>query len=527
MQTSLSRTQVIRKNVIRTKGGVVAAQNSRAAQIGAAVLAAGGNAMDAATAVSFAIGVLEPWMSGPAGGGAMMVWDAAAGKAHAVTYAMRAPRELNPADYPLSGAGKNSDLFPWEAVVDDRNVMGATAVAVPGVVDGIGQAHARWGTMPWAELLAPAIKLAKEGLPVDWYAALVIAGATRELAKDPDAAALFLEDGQWPMVNGWTNLSEKRVDMSGYAPSLTELAEQGYRAFYEGDLAQALVKDVRNKGGSLSIQDLRDYQATIADPLSFKRNDATFYVTPHLTAGPTIKQAFEALVEISKGQPDAHAYTGYAKALRHAYQQRLENMGDDGEVPKAPGCTTHFSVVDRHGNMISMTQTLLSLFGSKVVSPSTGFLLNNGIMWFDPVQGRPNSLGAGRQCLMNVCPTLGEQGERRFAIGASGGRKIVSAVTQLSSFIVDHGMDIEGAFHQPRLDMSSADAIIADDSLPVEIITELNKIVRTVSTRRTVWPFAFACPAGVMREGDLNSGCTEIMSPWGDAITQEDSHVFA
>ena len=168
MQTSLSHTQVTRKNVIRTKGGVVAAQNSRAAQIGAAVLAAGGNAMDAATAVSFAIGVLEPWMSGPAGGGAMMVWDAASGKAHAVTYAMRAPVELNPADYPLSGAGKNSDLFPWEAVVDDRNIMGATAVAVPGVVDGIGQAHARWGTMPWAELLAPAIKLAKEGLPVDW-----------------------------------------------------------------------------------------------------------------------------------------------------------------------------------------------------------------------------------------------------------------------------------------------------------------------------------------------------------------------
>jgi len=205
----------------------------------------------------------------------------------------------------------------------------------------------------------------------------------------------------------------------------------------------------------------------------------------------------------------------------------LENMGDDGEVPKAPGCTTHFSVVDRHGNMVSMTQTLLSLFGSKVVSPSTGFLLNNGIMWFDPVQGKPNSLQPGRQCLMNVCPALGEQGERRFAIGASGGRKIVSAVAQLSSFIVDSGMDIEGAFHQPRLDMSAADVIIADDSLPADTIAELNKVARTVSTRRTVWPFAFACPAGVMREGDLNSGCTEIMSPWGDAVTEEDSHDFA
>lgn len=524
MQTSLSRTQVTTKKVVRTKGGVVAAQNSRAAEIGAAVLAAGGNAIDAATAVSFAIGVLEPWMSGPAGGGAMMVWDAQAGKAHALTYAMRSPAELNPADYPLTGTGKNSDLFPWEAVVDDRNIMGATAVAVPGLVDGIGQAHARWGTMPWAQLLAPAIKLAKEGLPVDWYAALVIAGATRELAKDADAAAMFLEDGQWPMINGWTSLSDKRVDMSAYAPSLSEIAEQGYRTFYEGDLAQALVKDVRAKGGSLSMQDLRDYRAILADPLSFKRGDATLHVTPHLTAGPTMMKAFEALPQIDKGTPDVSAYAGYAKALRNAYQQRLENMGDDGEVPKAPGCTTHFSVVDRHGNMVSMTQTLLSLFGSKVVSPSTGFLLNNGIMWFDPVQGRPNSLQPGRQCLMNVCPALGEQGQRRFAIGASGGRKIVSAVAQLASFIADSGMNIEQAFHQPRLDMSAADVIVADDSLSPNVIAGLNNIAKTVTTRRTVWPFAFACPAGVMREGDLNSGCTEIMSPWGDAITEEDIH---
>lgn len=521
MQTSLSRTQVTRKNVVRTKGGVVAAQNSRAAQVGAAVLAAGGNAIDAATAVSFAIGVLEPWMSGPAGGGAMMYWDASQGTAHAVTYAMRSPVELDPAGYPLSGAGKTSDLFPWEAVVEDRNIIGATSVAVPGVVDGIGQAHARWGSMPWAELLSPSISLAKEGLPVDWYAALVIAGSARELATDPDSAALFLEDGQWPMITGWTSLSDKRVDMSGMAPTLSEIAQKGYRAFYEGDLAEALVNDVRVKGGCLSMRDMADYRARIAEPLSFRRGSATFHVTPHLTAGPTMRQAFEAMPEIARGVPDENAYVGYARALRQAYERRLATMGDDGELPKAAGCTTHFSVVDRHGNMVAMTQTLLSIFGSKVVSPSTGLLLNNGIMWFDPVQGRPNSLQPGRQCLMNVCPAIGEQGDRRFAIGASGGRKIVSAVTQLSSFIVDSGMDIEDAFHQPRLDMSLSDTIVADDELPAPVVAALGEVAKVVTTRRTVWPYAFACPAGVMREGDLNSGCTEIMSPWGDAIPEE------
>ncbi|NHF74408.1 gamma-glutamyltransferase [Paracoccus xiamenensis] len=527
MTSSLSRTQTTRKAVIRNKGGVVAAQNSRAAQVGAEVLAAGGNAMDAATAVSFAIGVLEPWMSGPAGGGAMMVWDASEGRAHAVTYGMRSPAALDPADYPLSGAGQASDLFPWEAVVEDRNVIGATAVAVPGVVDGIGQAHARWGSLSWADLLNPAIGFAREGLPVDWYAALVIAGSARELARDPDAAARFLEDGQWPMIAGWTSLSSKSVDMSAMVPTLSELAERGYRTFYDGDLAEALTRDVQAKGGSLSREDLAGYRAEISDPLTFRRGSASLHVTPRLTAGPTLRQAFEAMAPI--GAPPGPAdYAAYARALRQAYQQRLNTMGDDGEVPTAPGCTTHFSVVDRQGNMVAMTQTLLSIFGAKVISPSTGLLLNNGIMWFDPVQGRPNSLRPGRQCLMNVCPAIGEDGDRRFAVGASGGRKIVSAVAQLSSFMLDAGMDIEAAFHQPRLDMSMAEVIVADDKLPPEVIAAVEDVAPVITARRTTWPFAFACPAGVLREGEVNSGCTEIMSPWGDAITEDEvSHVLA
>ena len=197
-------------------------------------------------------------------------------------------------------------------------------------------------------------------------------------------------------------------------------------------------------------------------------------------------------------------------------------MGDDGEVPEAPGCTTHFSVVDRNGNMVTHTQTLLSIFGSRVVSPATGFLMNNGIMWFDPEQGRPNSLAPNKACLMNVCPVLGSVGDKRFALGASGGRKIVSAVSQMASFMVDGKMDVEQAFHTPRIDMSGGDQIIADETLPPEVLSALAEEKPTSTTRRTVSPYAFACPAGVMRKGDMNSGCTEIMSPWGDAISEDD-----
>lgn len=521
MSVNLSRSMVTRKTVIETEHGVVAAQHRLAALAGAEVLAAGGDAVDAAVATSFVIGVLEPWMSGPAGGGAMMLWRAEEGRALALNHGMRSPRALNPADYPLSGRGAAGDLFPWEHVEGDRNVQGATAIAVPGVVDGLGKAHDRFGKMPWAELLAPAIDHARQGLLVDWFAALIIASCTRELAKDADAAALFLEDGQWPTISGWTALADKRLDQSRMADSLDQIARHGARALYDGDLGAAMAADVQAKGGSLSVDDLRGYEARFHDPLCFAYRDATFHVLPGLTAGPTFRDAFAHLEGAAMGDaPGAGSYGAMAAALQSAYARRLDTMGDTGESPQAPGCTTHFSVVDRHGNMVAQTQTLLSIFGSRVVSPSTGFLMNNGIMWFDPVQGRPNSLGPDKRCLMNVCPVIGEQGARRFAFGASGGRKIMGAVAQLASFVTDFGMDLEGAFHQPRIDISG-DRLIADDALSADVLDSLRQRHKVTTTRRTIFPYAFACPAGVMRDGTRNSGCTEIMSPWGDAITED------
>src|SRR3546814_11277517 len=131
-------------------------------------------------------------MSGPAGGGAAMLWHAGEGRAEALFYGMRTPAGLDPADFPLTGRESTGDLFPWKEVVDDRNAVGATAVAVPGVVDGLGKAHVRYGSLPWKDLVMPAVALAKEGFLVDWYVALLVAAAARNLALDPDAAARFL-----------------------------------------------------------------------------------------------------------------------------------------------------------------------------------------------------------------------------------------------------------------------------------------------------------------------------------------------
>jgi len=179
---NFSTSQSIRKTVCTSSGGIVAAQHRVAAEVGASVLAAGGNAVDAAIATSFAIGVVEPWMSGLAGGGAMLVYDAKQDKTYAINFGMRSPASLDIADYPLTG-GTASDLFPWALVEGDRNLHGPGSVAVPGVVDGARIAHETFATKSWQELLQPAIDLAIQGPLIDWNTSLLIAGSARQIGR--------------------------------------------------------------------------------------------------------------------------------------------------------------------------------------------------------------------------------------------------------------------------------------------------------------------------------------------------------
>jgi gamma-glutamyltranspeptidase/glutathione hydrolase len=507
---NFSNSQVVRKRVVATRGGVVASAHRRASAAGVAVLEAGGNAVDAAVATSFAIGVLEPWMSGLAAGGAMVLWRAAEQKGYVVDYGMRSPRALDPSDYPLTGKGSNTDLFAWPLVKDDRNVEGATAVAVPGVVAGMALAHGKFGRLPWRELVAPAVALAREGMLIDWFAGLMIASNARALARDRDAAALYLDDGQWPPLGTWTAFTEKHLDQKKLAVTLDIVGREGAKALYGGEVGAALAKDVRDKGGSLSLEDLAAYRANIAEPLAVPYRGGRILAAPGMTGGPALAHALGLLSKSAKP-----SYVEYATALQQAWHARLQSSGDQD------GCTTHFSVVDRAGNLCAVTQTLLSVFGSRVVSPSTGIPLNNGIMWFDPEPGKPNSLAPGKRCLGNYCPIVGEGLDgRRFALGASGGRKIVGTVLQISSFLIDHGMSLEDAFHAPRIDMSGGLPVVADAALPADSLAALKAALPTETARRLCFPYSFAVPAAVLRENDMNMGCTEIMSPWGDAVGQ-------
>ena len=235
---NFSRSQIVRKAVIPTRGGVVAAAHRRAAEVGAAVLAAGGDAVDAAVAVSFAIGVVEPWMSGPAAGGAMVLWRADEGRARVVDYGMRSPMALDPADYPLTGGGLAKDLFAWPAVLDDRNVQGATAVAVPGVVVRHGAGPC--GIRPSA--LAGSAR-ARRGAGRRRLAGRLVFRAAHHLGGARAGGATPM-----PRACSWTTAPGRSAVPGPRSPTAistsapwrlrwTQIARHGPREFYDGEVA--------------------------------------------------------------------------------------------------------------------------------------------------------------------------------------------------------------------------------------------------------------------------------------------------
>jgi gamma-glutamyltranspeptidase/glutathione hydrolase len=529
MQDQFSNAQTIRKPAVTSGGGIVAAQSRKAAEIGAEVLAAGGDCVDAVIATTFALGVLEPWMSGVGGGGAMVLYRARENRYEVIDYGMRAPDSLRVEDYPLTGAGTASDLFPWARVKDDRNLHGPGSIAVPGVVAGMEEAHRRHAKLPWQELLQPSVDLAGRGLLVDWWTTLMIASGAADLRRYPASAEAYLKEGLPPNAQ-WGIRSAVRLPQQTLKNTMAQLAAAGARDFYEGELARSIAADIAGDGGALSVADLAAFRAHLREPLAIPYRGGTVFATPELTAGPTMARTLRLLQQELQpgGAPDQAAYTAYASALQAAYRERLEGMGDAdgrralGAEQLAPACTTHFSVVDRDGNMAAVTQTLLSIFGSKYVLPKTGINMNNGIMWFDPTPGTPNSLAPGKRCLTNYTPVVAEAADgRRVAAGASGGRRILPAITQLLSFVMDYGMDLDAAIHQPRIDASEGAIVIGDVRLPSPTREALRARFDYEEARIQTAPMKFACPSVVMRHGATNSGATEPFQPWGEAVAED------
>jgi gamma-glutamyltranspeptidase / glutathione hydrolase len=510
----------IRKPDAASRGGIVVSQSRTAAAAGADILKAGGTAVDAAVATALALAALEPWNSGLGGIGFMVVHRAGAAAAEAVDFGPVAPHALDPTAFPLTGATK-TELFTWPQVESDRNIHGPLAFAIPSAVRGYAAAVERWGRMPWRELAAPAVALARQGLPVDWFTTIKVAAAAAELRLYDESRRIWLSDGLPPVCP--PERDEMHLPLGRLADTLDRLATAGPDDFYSGDTAASIAADVGAAGGALSAGDLAGCRAHIGPTLAIPYRDVVLQSAPGMTAGPTLAFVIERLARRwFAAAPDAAYFGAVIDALREAYADRLTHAGDV-EIGAATS-TTHITAIDREGTIVALTTTLLSSFGSRYVLPGTGILMNNGVMWFDPRPGRPNSIAPGKRALTNMCPVVAmRDGRPWLGVGASGGRRILAAVLQIASFLIDFAMDPASAAHYPRIDVNGSDRIGIDRRMPPAITAPLLAKPGAALVEHGVFPTRFACPNLVVRGADgLNHGISDVMSPWSAAVAEPD-----
>ncbi len=505
------------------KRGMVVSQARAAAEAGVAVLDAGGNAIDAAVATALALATVEPWNSGLGGIGFALVHRAGERRADVVDFGPVAPRGLNPSAFKLTGRLKQ-DLFAWPEVEGDANIHGPLSFAIPSSTAGYAHMHRKWGKLPFAEVIAPALALAKRGLPRDWYTTLKVAASAAVLKLYPESARVYLPGGLPPIAPYQGKPGFFRL---GHLPdTLERLAKAGPRDFYEGEIAASIAADVRAMGGVLSAQDLRNCQARVLPATEYAWHGRTLQLAGGLTAAPTMMRVLDQMASVPHGvapdaAPGAEWFVAFARAMKTAYAERLEGLGDADPLA-AETCTSHLTVCDQEGTMVAMTTTLLSSMGSRVVLPTSGVLLNNGVMWFDPRPNQPNSIGGGKRPLTNMSPIILKDGDRPWlAAGASGGRRILAAVTQVMSFIAEFGMTAEQAAHQARIDVSDPSGVSADPRLPADVLAALDQDGPTEVVEHGVMPINYACPNFIMRDANGTvTGMSDAASPWSLAVAQ-------
>ena len=531
---------IVTKRTSPASHGLVAAEHPIGARVGARVLERGGNAVDAAVATAFAMTVVEPFMSTIAGSGTMLVHDAKKGETVALDFNGCAPMRAHASMFRLT-TGISRGLFAWPNVEGAANERGWLAPAVPGSVAGLSQALERYGTIELSDAIRPAIEIARSGFIADWYQALSTARQLEELAGAGEAGRVYLRNGR-SVYRPPTGMEEgDRSTYPDLARSLELIARDGPSAFYRGEIAQTVHDAMAAHGGLITRDDLAAYSVRVSPPLMGSYRGLELAFAPGATGGVTALEILNVLEQFPKTAVGWHTPGGLnlrALAVRHAFADRFEHLGDPAviqapwdrlvskayarevaaELRRRPArrggrrepidalgasaaggdCTTHISVVDRHRNMVALTHTAVSLFGSMVVVPGTGILLNNGMIWFNPEAGRPNSIAPGKRALVNMVPVLGfKQGEPYLTLGAPGGRRIVSAIPQVIATLVDSGCDLQAAIEAPRLHAESAEVLV-DTRVGDKALAALGRLGQRVAPREETYAtLNFAKPVGV------------------------------
>ncbi len=466
--------------------GMVAVQNAIAAEVGAAVLAEGGNAVDAAVAVGLALAVTLPRAGNIGGGGFMLIYDAKTKETIALDYRERAP------------AGASRDMFITESgEADDRAARYSyRSVGVPGTVAGLYKALREYGTLSWEEAIAPAIELARDGIRVSNDLATNLASEREWLGSHPETRRVFYKP------DGSTYAPGEILRQPDLAWSLQQLSDEGPDALYRGEVGKRIVADMRANGGLINEQDLADYEVAVRTPV---RGDYRGYeivsMPPPSSGGVLIVQMLNVLEQFDMrgfGFGSAKTIHVMTEAMRTAYADRSEHLGDPDfyaeefewlmskayarniadqidvrEARKssdvAPGVnqsyespdTTHYAVVDAAGNAVVNTYTLNFSYGSGITARGTGILLNNEMDDFSAKPGSPNGYGLigaeaneiqpGKRPLSSMTPTLVfKDGRPVLLTGSPGGSKIISTVLQVIVNVIDHEMPVLDAVAAPR-----------------------------------------------------------------------------
>jgi gamma-glutamyltranspeptidase/glutathione hydrolase len=474
------------------------------AEAGLEILREGGNALDAALATAFALGVVSPIGSGLGGIAGLVVWRD--GKTSAFDGATRAPLAAKEEMFELAGGDVRSGMYGWPAVKGDANVEGPLSLSVPGAVAAYELAHRRYGKLPWARLFEPAIRLARDGFVMDWYGTLIFGAYAARLHRNAEAKRVYYRPGGAPYRPPTGFEPPERLTQPELARSLEALARDGAKALYDGELGASIVDDVRSLGGILAREDFATYEAHERPPETFRYRKDRVLALPGLSGGPTVAHALTALGRddlASYPQGSAESLHRIAVALRQAFEERFSSMAD---LPN----TTHVNTVDQDRMCVSLTATLGGGFGSAVMAKGTGIVMTNGMYWFDPRPGRPNSIAPGKRVLWAGAPTIILRNDRPFLVcGAPGGRKIMSAVVQVVVNAVDYGDGPQDATSRPRIH-DEGERLQVDSRIGEQVRTELRRLGHELEIKvEDVLATNFARPAAIMIDGRKLRGGVE------------------
>ncbi|WP_423210633.1 gamma-glutamyltransferase [Paracoccus yeei] len=480
-------SEMDRIHPVWAENGMVSAQERLAAEIGRDIMAKGGNAVDAGVAVAFALAVTLPRAGNLGGGGFMLVHDAETGRTQAIDY-----RELAP-----SGASRDMFLDDKGEADSDKSLYTGAASGVPGTVAGMRMALDTYGSMPWADVIAPAIRLAEEGIIVTPDLADSLEAEREALMKHPSTAKIFFKEGGAGYRPG------ERLVQADLAATLKKVAAEGPDGFYKGAVAENIARAVQAAGGPMTVEDLAAYKPVLREPVRGSYRGYEIVSMPPPSSGGVhliqILNTLEGYPIGALGHNTAETIHLMAEAMKLAYADRSEYLGDPDfvDVPVAaltskdyaaelrgkisaeyatpsamigPGDlapyesdqTTHFSVVDKAGNAVSNTYTINLNYGSGLVAEGTGVLMNNEMDDFSAKPGVPNAFGLvggdanavqpGKRPLSSMTPTIVlKDGETWLVTGSPGGARIITTVLQVVMNMIDHGMNVAEASTAPRV----------------------------------------------------------------------------